>query len=131
MALSQHPGLQIGAKAFALIAVGFGVNALFRPEHALSFFEWEMPTTLAERQLVESLLYAYGVRDIFWGFATWIAAAYGNPKTAGWTLVGGSAVAFADGIICYSWGHGQWGHWSYAPIFTLLGATLLGVFDKT
>ncbi|KAL4791109.1 hypothetical protein BDV19DRAFT_371223 [Aspergillus venezuelensis] len=50
MPLSQHPVLPIGAKAFSLIAIGFGINALVRPEHALTFFEWEMP-------LVEALLY--------------------------------------------------------------------------
>ncbi|KAL4950918.1 hypothetical protein BDW69DRAFT_171123 [Aspergillus filifer] len=129
MPLSQHPALPIGAKAFSLMAIGFGINALVRPEHALTFFEWEMPHALDERQLVEALLYVYGVRDIFWGLAIWIAAAYGNQKTAGWTLIAASGVAFADGYICYTWGHGQWGHWSYAPMFTALGAAFLGLFD--
>ncbi|KAL4917410.1 hypothetical protein BDW62DRAFT_184016 [Aspergillus aurantiobrunneus] len=130
MSISQHPGLRIGTQAFALMAFGFGVNAILRPEHALSFFEWEMPQSLPERQLVEGLLYVYGVRDIFWGLATYIASAYGSRQTAGLTLVAGSAVAFADGFICWTWGKGQWGHWSYAPMFTVVGAALLGLFDK-
>ncbi|KAL4784873.1 hypothetical protein BJX76DRAFT_356610 [Aspergillus varians] len=130
MSISQHPGLRIASNAFALIAVGFGVNALLRPEHALTFFEWEMPATLPERQLVEGLLYVYGIRDIFWGLSIYIASAYGTRKSAGWTVLAGSAVAFGDGFVCWTWGKGQWGHWSYAPMFSVLGAALLGAFDK-
>ncbi|KAL4931757.1 DUF4267 domain-containing protein [Aspergillus undulatus] len=129
MPLSQHPALRACTQALSLIAIGFGINALLRPEHALSFFEWEMPQSLPEKQLVESLLYVYGVRDIFWGLAIYIASAFGTNQSAGWTMVAGSAVAFADGYICYTWGHGQAGHWSYAPIFTVVGAALLGLFD--
>ncbi|KAL4988010.1 hypothetical protein BDW68DRAFT_101130 [Aspergillus falconensis] len=129
MPISQHPALSIGANAFALIAIGFGVNALLRPAHALSFFEWELPASPAERQLVKGLSYVYGVRDIFWGLSFYIANAFGTRKSTGWTLVAGSLVAFADGAICYSWGKGEWGHWSYAPMMTALGAAFLGLFD--
>ncbi|RDW79334.1 DUF4267 domain-containing protein [Aspergillus mulundensis] len=129
MPVSQHPALSVAAKAFALIGIGFGLNALLRPAHALSFFEWEMPTSPAERQLVEALLYVYGVRDIFWGLSFYIANAFGTRKSTGWTFVAGSLVAFADGAICYTWGKGQWGHWSYAPMMSALGAAFLGLFD--
>ncbi|KAL4865139.1 hypothetical protein BDV12DRAFT_175095 [Aspergillus spectabilis] len=130
MSISQHAGLRIAANASALMAIGFGINALLRPAHALTFFEWERPTTLPEQQLVDSLLYVYGVRDIFWGLAIYIASAYGTRQSLGLTIIAGSAVAFADGAICYTWGHGEWGHWSYAPLHTALGAALLGVFDR-
>ncbi|KAL2867507.1 DUF4267 domain-containing protein [Aspergillus lucknowensis] len=130
MARSQHPGLRIAANAFAVISIGFGVNAILRPAHALTFFEWEPPTSLAERQLVDSLVHLYGVRDLFMGLAVYIASAYGTKQSLGLTLTAASAVAFADGLICWTWGKGEWGHWSYAPIFAAVGAAILGVFDK-
>ncbi|KAI9372248.1 hypothetical protein BJX61DRAFT_508039 [Aspergillus egyptiacus] len=129
MPISHHAGLRIAANASALMAIGFGLNALLRPANALTFFEWERPTTGPEQDLVDSLLYVYGVRDIFWGLAIYIASAYGTRQSLGLTMIAGSAVAFADGAICYTWGRGQWGHWSYAPVHTAIGAALLGVFD--
>ncbi|KAL3474073.1 hypothetical protein BJX99DRAFT_232364 [Aspergillus californicus] len=129
MTISQHLGLRIAANAFALIGIGFGVNALLRPAHALTFFEWERPTTLADRQLADSLMHVYGVRDIFMGCAIYIASAYGTRQSLGLTILAFSAVAFADGLICWGWGKGEWGHWSYAPIMTAVGAALMGIFD--
>jgi hypothetical protein len=122
--------LRIAANASALLGIGFGVNALLRPAHALTFFEWESPTSLPERQLVDGLVYVYAVRDIFMGLAVYIASAYGTRQSLGLTVAAVSAVAFADGLICWTWGKGEWGHWSYAPILTAVGAALLGVFDK-
>ncbi|KAL4898950.1 hypothetical protein BDW74DRAFT_184226 [Aspergillus multicolor] len=129
MVVSNHPALGFAANTLALVGIGFGVNALLRPAHALSFFEWEMPAPPAEKKLVEGLLYVYGVRDIFWGLAFYIANTFGTRKSTGWTFVAGSLVAFADGAICYSYGKGEWGHWSYAPMMTALGAAFLGLFD--
>jgi len=60
----------------------------------------------------------YGVRDIFWGLAIYIAAHFGDRKALGWTLVAGSAVAFADGAVCWANGKGEWNHWGYAPLMT-------------
>ncbi|KAL2819646.1 integral membrane protein [Aspergillus cavernicola] len=130
MSISHHPGLHVAANGFALIAIGFGVNALLRPDHALTFFEWEPPTSLADKQLVNSLVHIYGVRDLFMGLAVYIASAYGTRHSLGLTLAAVSAVAYADGYVCYTWGKGEWGHWSYAPLLTALAATLLGVFDR-
>ncbi|RAL15224.1 DUF4267 domain-containing protein [Aspergillus homomorphus CBS 101889] len=130
MPLSQHAALPRIANAFGTIFIGFGLNALLRPEHALTFFEWALPTSLPERQLVTSLIHIYGVRDIFMGLAIYAAAFYGTRQSLGWTLVASSAVAFADGAVCWGWGQGQWGHWGYAPMITAVGAMLVGVLDR-
>ena len=72
----------------------------------------------------------YGVRDVFWGFAIHIAAYFGSRKTLGWILIAGSGIAYADGVICKMEGKGEWNHWGYAPILTVVGALALGVMDK-
>ncbi|PGH18782.1 hypothetical protein AJ79_00195 [Helicocarpus griseus UAMH5409] len=129
MPISQHPGLRIAANVFAAMGIGFGINAFLRPEHALTFFEWEAPTSLPEKQLVRNLLYIYGIRDIFEGLAVIIASVYGTRRSLGWTLMALSFVAVGDGIVCKSSGKGEWGHWSYAPILSAVGGALIGWFD--
>jgi hypothetical protein len=61
--LSQSTALRIAANVFGTIFVGFGVNAIIRPHHALTFFEFAPAAdTLSDRALVESLMVIYGVR---------------------------------------------------------------------
>ncbi|KAL3443023.1 hypothetical protein BJX65DRAFT_286044 [Aspergillus insuetus] len=129
MPLSENRLLHLGATASGTIALGFGINAFLRPEHALSFFELNYPATTAERSVVDNLIYAYGARDVFMGVVAYIAGYFGNNKTLGWTILAIAGVAYADGAICWANGHGQWNHWSYAPQLTVVAAMLLGVFD--
>ncbi|KAL2809152.1 hypothetical protein BJX63DRAFT_406708 [Aspergillus granulosus] len=130
MVLSQNPLVHFGATASGTVAILFGINALFRPAHALSFFELDYPTTAAEQSIINNLMYVYGARDIFMGLSCYIAGCLGNNKTLGWTMLGIAGIAWADGAICWANGHGQWNHWSYAPQITIVGAMLLGVFDR-
>lgn len=124
---SGLPALTIAASVFGTIFVGFGVNAILRPAHALTFFEYATPPAgAADRQLVDSLMVIYGVRDVFMGAAIYAAAYYNNRKTLGWLLVAGSGVAFADGAVCKANGAGEWAHWGYAPMLTAVGGFLLG-----
>ncbi|KAK0741927.1 hypothetical protein B0T21DRAFT_360368 [Apiosordaria backusii] len=126
---SQLAALLIAANAFASLFVGFGINAIVRPEHALTFFEWTPPTNVADAEMVNSLTAVYGVRDVFMGAALYSAAIWGTKKSLGWTLIAASAVAFADGYICYTHGQGQGNHWGYAPLLTIVGTLLTGLFD--
>ncbi|KAL3458170.1 hypothetical protein BJX64DRAFT_228031 [Aspergillus heterothallicus] len=130
MPLSQNSIVHFAATAAGTVSIGFGINAFFRPEHALSFFELDYPTTAAQQSVINNLMYVYGVRDIFMGLACYIAGLYGNSRTLGWTMLAVASVAWADGIICWANGHGQWNHWSHAPQETILGAILLGLFDR-
>jgi hypothetical protein len=128
--LSQSFPLPIVASVFATIFVGFGINAILSPEHALTFFEMKPPALPADRNLVEALMVVYGARDIFMGLAIYSASLFGSRKSLGWTLIAGSAVAFVDGFVCRSYvGIGEWNHWGYAPVITAVGAILAGLFD--
>ncbi|KAF7590358.1 hypothetical protein BBP40_002961 [Aspergillus hancockii] len=120
--------LHIAATTFAAISIGFGVNAFIRPAHALSFFEFEPPTSPAERALVDSLMIVYGARDVFMGIALLSALFFGHPKSAGWILIATSLVAYVDGYVCWTHGKGEWNHWGYAPVITGVGALFLGAF---
>jgi hypothetical protein len=130
MTISQSPFLNLAASVFATIFVGFGVNAILRPDNALTFFEWEAPTAASDKNLVDNLMVIYGVRDIFMGLAMYSAAYFGNRKALGWILIAGSGVAFADGVVCWNQGKGEWNHWGYAPMLTVVGSLLLGILDR-
>lgn len=130
MALSQSSGFNLAAHAFATIFTAFGVNAILRPSHALTFFEFSPPASPADARMVDSLMVVYGARDIFMGVAIYAAALFGTKKSLGWTLIAASGVAVADGLACFSHGVGHWNHWGYAPVITAVGVVLLGLFDS-
>eukprot|EP01117_Protostelium_nocturnum_P003364 TRINITY_DN14353_c0_g1_i1.p1 TRINITY_DN14353_c0_g1~~TRINITY_DN14353_c0_g1_i1.p1 ORF type:complete len:131 (-),score=39.29 TRINITY_DN14353_c0_g1_i1:104-496(-) len=130
MPLSHSKFLNWIATASGTIFLGFGINALFRPRSALEMFEWSPPTLAADQKLVDNLMVIYGARDVFMGLAIYFAAFYGTRKSLGWTLIAASGVAFVDGLASISQiGGGQWNHWGYAPVITLVGSLLLGVLD--
>ncbi|KAH8197848.1 hypothetical protein TruAng_007995 [Truncatella angustata] len=126
---SQSPAVTLASCIFATIHVGFGVNAILRPTHALTFFEFGPPADKGARAMVDSLMAVYGARDIFMGFAIYAAALLGSPRALGWILISATGVAVADGAVCYSHGKGHWGHWNHAPVFTAVGLVALGLFD--
>lgn len=118
--------LRLLSTLFGTIFIGFGINAILRPAHALTFFELAPPSSLADRALVDSLMIVYGARDVFMGLAIYAAAYFGTRKSLGLTLIAASAVAFVDGMVCYGHGKGEWNHWGYAPVITVVGGLLLG-----
>ncbi|PVH71800.1 hypothetical protein DL98DRAFT_503169, partial [Cadophora sp. DSE1049] len=134
MPLSHSPSLLIAANIFATILLSFGLNAIFRPLSALSFFEL-YPSTISsthETTLINALMVVYGIRDVFMGVAIYVAAYYakasvGGRKVLGTMLTAGSVVAFIDGAVC-KWivGEGEWGHWGYAPVMGIVGGVLMG-----
>lgn len=115
------------ATAFATTFIGFGINAMARPENALSWFEWDYPAAadVAARQLVDRIMFIYGARDIFMGVALYAAAFFGSRRALGAILVACSAIAGVDGVACRMAGQGEWGHWGYAPVLTVVGALLM------
>ncbi|KAH8433959.1 DUF4267 domain-containing protein [Aspergillus melleus] len=130
MPLSQSKGLTVAATALATTCIGFGINAILRPDNALTFFEWDAPTSPTEKRIVDDLLAVYGTRDIFMGLAVYSAAYFGSRKALGWILIAIGGVAFGDGAVCWAHGHGQWGHWGYAPVAVLVGALATGLLDR-
>ncbi|KAJ5104483.1 hypothetical protein NUU61_001830 [Penicillium alfredii] len=129
MSILKSP-LCLAASAVGTIFVAFGVNAVLRPDNALTFFEFEPPAAATDKNMVDSLMAVYGVRDIFMGLAIYAAAFVGTRRSLGWTLLAASAVASADGFVCWTHGQGEWNHWGYAPMVAVLGGLLLGLSDK-
>ncbi|KAK8060669.1 hypothetical protein PG996_010599 [Apiospora saccharicola] len=125
MTSSRTAALELAAYVFATIFTGFGLNAFIRPGHALTFFEFPPPATAADRRVVDSLMYVYGARDVFMGITIYAAALVGTKKSLAVTLLAASGVAFVDGAACFAHGQGHWNHWSYAPVLTAVGASLL------
>lgn len=98
---------------------------------AIEFFEFEAPTSASDRKLADALTLLYAVRDIFVGLAIYAATCFGDRRTLGSILVAASFVAFADGFIVKTQiGKGEWNHWGYAPMLTVVGSLLLGVLDR-
>ena len=110
--------------------MGFGINAILRPENALTFFELEAPTSPSTKSLVKTLMAVYGVKTIFMGVAMHIAAYFGNRKTLGWILIAASGVSFADGVVCWNQGKREWNHWIFVPMLIAHGSILLGILDR-
>ena len=81
MAISHSPILHIASSATATAFVGFGVNYTPKPDNALAFFEWGAPASASDKILVENLMVAYRVREIFMGLATYTTAHSGSRKT--------------------------------------------------
>ncbi|CRG86993.1 hypothetical protein PISL3812_04006 [Talaromyces islandicus] len=128
MAISQSSFIPFLSTIFAAIGTAFGVNAFIRPEHALSMFEFDYPTSADAKQLVDYLMIVYGVRDIFIGVALLSAVYSGNRKVLGWNLLGFAGAAFADGLVCKMNGHGEWNHWGYGSFVAILGLLSAGGF---
>ncbi|KAF7857958.1 hypothetical protein EAF04_009315 [Stromatinia cepivora] len=111
---------------FGTIFIIFGINALIRPSHALTFYKpFSLPKTASDAALVEALMAIYGARDIFMGLTMYAASYYRNYKILGWLVMAGSGVAFVDGWVCYMAGGGQGDHWGYAPVHMIVGILLV------
>ena len=119
------------ANLFGTITLGYGINAIMRPQNALEPFELNALAATADKKLIEALMIIYGTRDIFIGLSFYSAAYFGTRKALGWTLIAFSAVAFVDGIVCKAYvSAGEWNHWGYAPVVAIVGSVLAGVLDK-
>ncbi|KAK8052473.1 hypothetical protein PG993_003858 [Apiospora rasikravindrae] len=126
MSSTRTAALKLAAYIFATIFTGFGINALLRPDHALTFFAFSPPVAPADRRTVDSLMYVYGARDVFMGIAICAAAAAGTKRSLALTLLAASGVALVDGAACFAaHGQGHWNHWGYAPVVTVVGVLLL------
>ncbi|OMP84851.1 hypothetical protein BK809_0001955 [Diplodia seriata] len=131
MPLSTPPLLlRLTATILGTIPLLFGINALLRPAHALSFFTPLYPSyppdvSSPERRLIDALLVVYGARDVFMGLAVLVPLWAGSRKVAGVMMVAGAGVAGVDGGVCRAAGGGEWDHWGYAPVLAGVGVALM------
>ena len=127
--ISQSTAVIVAANAIGMIWISFGFYDVISPEQGLTFFEFQPPVLPSERAMVNSLVFIIGIRDVFIGLAIHLTAYFGSRSALAWIMLAASAEAFLDGVVCYSHGKGEWNHWGYAPILTVIGLLLLGVFD--
>ncbi|KAE9580093.1 hypothetical protein CGCF415_v010710 [Colletotrichum fructicola] len=124
-AFGRRRVLTILANFYGAIFVVFGINAIARPESALSFFEWKYPEDPYSRELLDRVMVIYGARDIFMGLALFAATLFGTRKSLGATLIAASAMPAVDGLMCRVSEGGEWGHWGYVPTLAIVGALLM------
>ncbi|ORY08506.1 hypothetical protein BCR34DRAFT_666020 [Clohesyomyces aquaticus] len=110
----------------------FGINAVLRPLHALTFFSLSSTPTISpdDLSLISAITVVYGARDIFIACAIYAAAIFGRGKSGdkvlGWILIAAAAQAGADGAVCrWMVGEGEWAHWGYAPVVAGVGGLLV------
>jgi hypothetical protein len=128
---SQARWIGTAAYVFGTIWVGFGINALVRPDEAITFFEIEAPTVVSSKVFFDVIMAVYATRDIFVGLALYASELYGSRKATGLILLASSALAYADGVICkVIVGKGEWNHWGYAPMITAVGVLAVGALDN-
>ena len=116
------------AHIIGIIFIAFGINALLRPDSALESFPLQPSNVPSAKTAIETLVYLYGIRDIFMGVTIQIAAVFGGPISLGLTLLAGAGVAIADGLVIKGAlpgeGH-EWNHFGYSPLLILPGLYLL------
>ena len=129
--LSQSSSLRIAASVIGTIFLGFGIKFSLQPSSSIPFFELDAPTSASDQKIADALTLLYAVRDIFMGVSIYAATYFGNRKSLGWILIAASGVAYADGFIVKTQiGKGEWNHWGYAPMLTVVGSLLLGALDR-
>lgn len=129
MPLSQHPTIPIAATLFGTIFLGFGFNYIFNSREAfVSSFGFPYPAAPAEQKILDSFCILYGAKDLFMGVAIFASAWLGTRKSLGVILLAAGASAGIDGwVVNATVGHGEWNHWGYGSVISLLGTVSLGL----
>lgn len=72
----------------------------------------------------------YGAKEVVQAFAVFLVGAYGSRRALGWLVLASCAGAFVDGwVVKQLSGGGEWNHWGYGSMFSVVGALLTGIFD--
>ena len=128
--LSHSPYLRVVASLFGTIFAGYGVNGFLRPSAALEVFLLPVPSSAVDQSTAHSLVYLYSIKEFLIASAIYATAWYGDRKSLGWICIASSLAAVGDGLVCKNFpGEGEWNHWGYAPVLTVVGLLLLGVAD--
>ena len=100
-----------------------------RPDHAPSFFEFEVPTSPRVEGYCEQLDGGLRCERCFHGRGLVSAPFSCHPKTVGWIMIATSAVAYVDGFpVCWIHERGEWNHCGTWPVLTVIGTLFLDLF---
>lgn len=131
MPISQSKPLFILSQTFVPILLGFGINSIVRPRGAYQLLgELPLPSSAADYKIVDSLMILYGAKELVQAFAIYLVGFFGSRKALGWLVIASCAGAFVDGwVVKELSGGGEWNHWGYASLFSIVGVLLTGVLD--
>ncbi|KAF5634271.1 integral membrane protein [Fusarium sp. NRRL 52700] len=101
----------------SLIPALFGINLLTRPEATLQSFQYPIPTDPQAQKLVRGLARIYGCRNLVVSFLFFNISLTGDRKLMSFGYLGALAMCVTDGLVAKNVvGHGEWQHWSFAPL---------------
>ncbi|VTT69017.1 unnamed protein product [Fusarium fujikuroi] len=101
----------------SLIPALFGINLLTRPEATLQSFQYPIPTDPQAQKLVRGLARIYGCRNLVVSFLFFNISLTGDRKLMSFGYLGALAMCVTDGLVARNIvGHGEWQHWSFAPL---------------
>ncbi|KAF5253511.1 hypothetical protein FANTH_1582 [Fusarium anthophilum] len=101
----------------SLIPALFGINLLTRPEATLQSFQYPIPTDPQAKKLVRGLARIYGCRNLVVSFLFFNISLTGDRKLMSFGYLGALAMCVTDGLVARNVvGHGEWQHWSFAPL---------------
>ncbi|KAH9907937.1 hypothetical protein F4778DRAFT_719709 [Xylariomycetidae sp. FL2044] len=127
--MSKDPLMRV-ALGLGLIPAALGINALLRPESALTLFKVPLPSDPQALKPLHALARIYGIRNIvFSGFISLIFSR-DDRGLMGWAFLFATSIASVDGLAArgMTGGEGQWDHFGGVPIFLGIASRLLGWF---
>lgn len=108
-----------------------GAAIILHPPLFLSVFDFPppSPSTPQADKLITSLSILFGVRDLVIGLSTLAVWKYGNRRSLGCVILAGVGIVLGDGLVNrWQVGHGEWKHWVFIPLSTVVGGKLIGWF---
>jgi hypothetical protein len=128
---SPHSYFSHAALAFAAMPGLFGIGQLLRPEAALAGAGIVVPNRPDTQQLTRTLMRFFGVRNIAISYLLVLIWSMGSPKVVGYSIFAGIWMSAWDGLLIKKHvGSGEWGSWSFIPVFGGVAAGLLGWFSQ-
>jgi len=131
MPLSHSKPLYYLAQSFVPILLGFGLNSIFRPQAAYQLLgELPTPSSTNDTRIVNSLMILYGAKELVQALGVFLVGSYGSKRALGWMVLASCAGAFVDGWVVKDLsGGGEWNHWGYGSLFSIVGVLLTGILD--
>ncbi|KAH8660315.1 hypothetical protein BX600DRAFT_467546 [Xylariales sp. PMI_506] len=125
----SHPWLVQASKFGALIPGLLGVNALLRPNSALSVFSLPLPPQGEQRRTMRSVMRFYGARQVSIACLCWLVCSTGDERLMGYAALAELQVVVVDALVCRAQlGYIDWSHWASAALGLGLAGGLLGWF---
>lgn len=116
------------AAALGVFITGINIFGLSQPRWTLTQLGFPLPMAATDRSLVDGMTRMFCGTRIAVGVSMLGMWYHGNTKALGVSMLAGSVMAVADGLVSRSVvGKGQWMHWGFLPVSFVVGFGLLEV----